>query len=432
MRQQPPLPLRSVDVEETSGDALLRHRIALVLWMVIVGNVLFALTDPWLNPGLFRELGLVKIGLISVQFAGLAILGRRPARRGAVIVAMVCGVAAAAGGTIAGAIVRDPFTTPLLCTSASLVTAAFIPWGSLAQLGLAAINLLAGAVDVYLIAGLETARSPIVGMGVAAGLSVYIAHSLNRQRTAEVRAKAALQRHQAELAHVLRVSTMGEMAAQLAHELTQPLGAIVNYAAGCRRRMDATPGQPAELIEAVELIRREALRAGEIIRRLRAFVRKGEPRRAPVNVNALVHEVAELVDGEAREHGVAVDLALQPDLPEVEGDDVEIEQVLINLTRNALEAMHDHPSDTSTLAVETRICDPGTVEVIVRDTGPGLPHGGASVIFEPFHTTKPRGLGMGLAISRTIVEAHGGTLTGASNPKRGATFRFTLPAKPAA
>jgi len=427
---RPSAPPLSADGGEASPDALLRRRIGLVLWIVIVGNLLFALTDPWLNPGRFWELGLVKLALIAVQVVGLSILRTRPTRRGAVTVALICGAVAASGGTIAGVIVGDPFTTPLLCTAGSLVTAAVVPWGALPQLGIAAMNLVAGFLDVYLIAGLPPSHSPIVGMAVAGGLSVYIARELDRQRTAELRAKAALQRRDAELAHLLRVSAMGEMAAQLAHELTQPLGAIANYAAGCRRRMEATPGQPAELIGAVDRIGREALRAGEIIRRLREFVRKAEPRRAPVDVNALVREIAEMVDGEASERGVAIDLSLQPDLPQVEGDAVEIEQVLINLARNALEAMHESPGETPTLTVETRLHDAATVEVIVRDTGPGLADGGA-VIFDAFHTTKPRGLGMGLAISRTIVEAHGGTLAAAPNPIRGAAFRFTLPAKQA-
>ena len=244
-----PAASRSADLGEVPADALAR-RIGLVLWIVVVGNVLFAATDPWLNPGVVRELSLVKLGLITVQLAGLAVLRRRPTRRGAVTVAMICGAAASAGGTIAGVIVRDPFTTPLLCMAGALLTAAVVPWGSLNQLGLALINLVAASVLVYLLVGLPTARPPIVGMTVIAGLSVYIAHELDRQRTAEARATRTLQRHQAELAHVLRVSAMGEMAAQLAHELTQPLGAIANYAAGCRRRMEAPPRQAAELIEA--------------------------------------------------------------------------------------------------------------------------------------------------------------------------------------
>jgi signal transduction histidine kinase len=424
-----PAAARSSDVGEVPVEALAR-RIGLVLWIVVVGNLLFAATDPWLNPGVVRELSLVKLCLITVQLAGLAVLSRRPTRRGAVTVAMICGAVASAGGTIAGIIVNDPFTTPLLCMSGALLTAAVVPWGSVNQLGLALINLVAAAVLVYLLVGMPMARPPIVGMIVIAGLSVYIAHELDRQRSAEMRATLTLQRHQAELAHVLRVSAMGEMAAQLAHELTQPLGAIANYAAGCRRRMGAAAAGGG-----VDRGRGQDRARGAARRRdhppAAGVPAQGGARRAPVDVNALVHEVADLVEGEARERGVAVDLTLQPDLPAVEGDDVEIEQVLINLARNALEAMLDNPGDTPTLTVETRLSDPQTVEVVVRDTGPGLPDGDAA-IFEPFHTTKPRGLGMGLAICRTIVEAHGGQLAAASNPTRGATFRFTLPATPTA
>lgn len=131
-------------------------------------------------------------------------------------------------------------------------------------------------------------------------------------------------------------------------------------------------------------------------------------------------------DTAPRERGVRIDLRLQPELPAADGDAVEIEQVLINLARNALEAMLESPDDVPTLTVETGAAA-DIVEVIVRDTGPGLPHVDGD-IFEPFHTTKPRGLGMGLAICRTTVEAHGGRLVAVSNPTRGATFRFTLPA----
>jgi C4-dicarboxylate-specific signal transduction histidine kinase len=346
-----------------------------------------------------------------------------------VAIAMVCGAVAAGSGAVAGLIVRDPSTTPMLCTGASLLTAAVVPWGGLNQLLLATINVVAGSIDLIALADAALARTPIVGMIVLAGLSVYIAHQLDRQRAAEARARLALQRHQAELAQVLRVGVLGEMAAQLAHELTQPLAAIANYAAGCRRRMEAMAVPPADLISVSAKIGSEALRAGAMIRRLRELVRIEESRRAAVEVNALVREVAALVDGEARERGVAIDLILHAGRPAVEARDVEIEQVLLNLARNALEAMHEHPGQAPRLAVETRLHDLATIEVIVRDTGPGLPSDEAVAdLFEPFYTTKPRGLGMGLAISRTIVEAHGGTLAAASNPAGGATFRFTLPA----
>jgi signal transduction histidine kinase len=422
---EPRLPLRSVDLSARADD-LLRRRISLVLWLVVVGNLLFAVTDPWLNPGLLGELSLVKSGLIATQLVGLALLHRRPPRRMAVTIGLLCGGVASAGGAIASVIVRDPFTTPLLCMSAALLTAAVIPWGASVQMLVALINLLAGALAVFLVVGLPAARVPLVGMIVIAGLSVYIARELARQRAAEAQARMELQRHHAEMARVLRVGTMGEMAAQLAHELTQPLGAIANYAAGCRRRMETTSGVPAEMVEVVDRIGREALRAGAIIRRLREFLQKAEPRRATVDLNALVRVVAEMIDAEARETDVTVELLLQDDLPTVQADAVEIEQLLLNLVRNGLEAMHASRGAAPRLAIETRALRAAAVEVVVRDSGPGLPAGAEEEIFEPFHTTKPGGLGMGLAISRTIVELHGGTLAAASGP-HGATFRFSLP-----
>jgi C4-dicarboxylate-specific signal transduction histidine kinase len=342
-------------------------------------------------------------------------------------VGVLAGVGADVGGVVAALIVRDPVTTPMLCTAAALLTAAVIPWGTRAQIASALINLAAGVATVVLVAGLPAAQGPIVGMLVVSGLSIYIAGELASQREAQAQATLALQRHQAEVAHVLRVSALGEMAAQLAHELTQPLGAIANYAAGCRRRLQRRDGDP-ELVDVVDRIGREALRAGAIIRRMREFLQKSEPQRQPVDVNELIREVAELLDGEARARGVVVDLQLHSALPAVEADGVEIEQVLINLARNALEAMQGETRPPR-LAIETRLADPDAIEVFVRDSGPGLPQGGTDAIFEPFYTTKPRGLGMGLAISRTIVELHGGTLA-ASSTAAGSTFRLTLPLRP--
>jgi signal transduction histidine kinase len=415
------------------GDApgwVLQRRMALVLWIVVGGNLVFAATDPWLNPNHLAALTALKAVLIAVQVAGLIVLRRPLSRRAAVAVALICGGVAAAAGTIASVIVGDPFTTPLLCASATLITAAVIPWGAAVQLAVALMNLTAGTLAVWLVAGADTAHGAIVALAVSCGLSVYIARELDRQRRAEAQAKLALQRHQAELAHVLRVSAMGEMAAQLAHELTQPLGAIANYAAGSRRRLEASPEPPSEVIDVIDHISREALRAGAIIRRLREFLQKSEPRRTPVDVNGLVHEVVELIEGEARERGVGVDLALHPALPMVEADAVEIEQVLVNLARNALEAMQQQANGApATLSIETRT-NGAAVEVFVRDTGPGLGAGDVQAIFEPFYTTKPGGLGMGLAICRTIVELHGGTLAASSGP-RGATFHFTLPVESA-
>lgn len=407
-------------------ERLLRRRIALVLWIVVTGNLLFAASDPWLNRPYLAELTMLKAVLIAIQLAGIACLRRPLPRWQSIAVALACGGSASLAGAIAGVMVSDPFTTPLLCASATLIAAAVIPWGAWAQAGVALINIVAGSLAALLVADPRIARNATVAMSVICGLSVYIAYELERQRMAERRSRLALERHQAELAHVLRVAAMGEMAAQLAHELSQPLGAVANYAAGARRRLQAGAVPAADLIDVVERIAREALRGGAIIRRLRELLQKTEPHRVPVNLNALVRDVAELVEGEARERGIAVHLILHPDLPVIDADAVEIEQVLINLTRNAVEAMQRADGAGRTLSIETRRGERRGVEVLVRDTGPGLA-GDPAAIFEPFYTTKPGGLGMGLAICRTIVELHGGTLAATSSPQ-GATFRFTLPA----
>ncbi|MFN8644518.1 MAG: ATP-binding protein [Candidatus Binatia bacterium] len=420
---------RTLAAGSTAGDelspAVLQWRIALIAWVILVGNLLFAATDLWLFPHELTRLAAVKAAVIAVQVAGLVWLRREVTGRAAIRAGLVCMAVGVAGGVVSGVMVGDPFTTPILCTAAALFTGSVVPWGVPAQAVAASLALAGGALTVGLTVGLPAAAEPIVGLVVVAGLSVYTAGELARQRAAEARARLALQRHQAELAHVLRVSAMGEMSGQLAHELTQPLGAIANYAAGCRLRLQASPQRPEAVIEAVDRIGREAMRAGAIIRRMRDFLRKTEPAREPVDVGALVREVAALLDVEARVAGVRIELLLEEHLPPVEANAVEIEQVLVNLARNAIEAMQDGAGRREIL-IETRHRPPRAVEVFVRDTGPGLPRDAAAEVFEPFFTTKRTGLGLGLAISRTIIEMHGGTLSATSTPS-GATFRFTLP-----
>ena len=240
------------------------------------------------------------------------------------------------------------------------------------------------------------------------------------------RAEEQARRHQADLAHVLRVQTMGEMAAGLAHEINQPLGAIANYAQGCRRRIASGSLTEAELVEMLNSIAAEALRAGQTIRHLRALVRKQESQREATDVNRIVHDALELTEPDTRATGVTVRLELADDLPPVLADRVQIEQVVLNLLRNAVEAMHDCGGDAQ-LIVETRAEPAGSVEVAIRDTGVGLPADGGALVFEPFITDKATGLGMGLAISRSIVELHGGRIWAEPNGARGTTFRFTLP-----
>jgi PAS domain S-box-containing protein len=240
------------------------------------------------------------------------------------------------------------------------------------------------------------------------------------------RAEDEARLHQQELAHVLRRSTMGEMAAMFAHEVNQPLSAIISYAKGCVHRLRAGNRSPEALLTALDEIVSQAVRAGEIIRRLRRFVGKGELQRQPLNLNDLVNEVLHFVTAEAREHDVRLHVDLATDLPQPEGDGVQIEQVILNLLRNALEAIYEDPSERRLLAVRTRRVG-GDVEVSVRDNGAGLRPDLAADVFEPFVTSKAAGLGMGLSICRSIVEAHGGRVWSSANPDRGMTFHFTLP-----
>jgi len=240
------------------------------------------------------------------------------------------------------------------------------------------------------------------------------------------RAEQDARQREAELAHVLRVTTMGEMASGLAHEINQPLSAIVNFARGCVRRLRAGHGVSPELLEALEQIASESLRAAEIIRRLRQFVRKEPPRREPVQLNELAVDVERLVEREAGELGIAVALDLDRHARLVQADAIQIEQVILNLVRNGFEAMHATPLVRRELVIRTACRRDGAVELAVTDRGEGLPQDGAAHIFEPFFTTKLNGLGMGLSISRSIIEAHGGHLWAESSPEGGTVFRFTL------
>jgi two-component system sensor kinase FixL len=248
----------------------------------------------------------------------------------------------------------------------------------------------------------------------------------SRDVTARKRIEAEARQHQEELSYLARLSTMGEMAAGLAHELNQPLAAITNYAKGCARRITGGAGQPAEIVPALDKIAAQAMRAGDIIRRLRSLLRKGEVRRELVDVNELVREVAHFLNAEVREHAVRLQLDLAPELPQICVDTIQVEQVLVNLVRNGLEALAGVAGRARELLLQTTGTD-DTLEVAVSDNGAGLPAEIAEKMFDPLFSTKSGSLGMGLSISRSIVEAHGGRLWATANPAGGTTFRFTLP-----
>jgi PAS domain S-box-containing protein len=240
------------------------------------------------------------------------------------------------------------------------------------------------------------------------------------------RAEEQARRHQAELAHVLRLGTIGEMAAGLAHEINQPLGAATNYARGAVRRLRNGSVLAAELLPILEAIAHETLRAGEIIRRMRDLVRKEPIEQRPVDLNGLVRDASHFVDGEVRQQRIALRLSLQPGLQAVTCNAVQIEQVVLNLLRNAVEAVQVLAEGEGRIAIATTVTRRGAVEVTVSDNGVGLPEPPVDV-FTPFYSTKTHGLGMGLSISRSIIEAHQGKLWATRDSGRGSTFHFTLP-----
>jgi signal transduction histidine kinase len=221
-----------------------------------------------------------------------------------------------------------------------------------------------------------------------------------------------------------RVNMMGELAAALAHEIKQPITAAVTNAGACVRFLEMERPDILEAREAASGTVGCATRAAEIIDRVRALFKKTAPQWEPVNINELIREIALLLQNEIRRHSVAVHLGLAENLPEVMADRVQLQQVLMNLMLNAIEAMQ---GVSAHLEINSQRTDDGQLLIAVSDTGLGLPTEKADQIFDAFFTTKPQGTGMGLAISRSIVESHGGRLWASSNSGRGATFRFTLP-----
>lgn len=232
---------------------------------------------------------------------------------------------------------------------------------------------------------------------------------------------------EAALAHAHRRMTAGELAAALAHELNQPLGAITTFGEACLQLLDRAAPDRERLRGNIEQIVHQAQRAGHTIRELRAFLTKGGSERTPIDLNALTRVAADLIAAEARQRGVHLRLELDEVVPPVLAASVHIEHVLVNLLQNAIEAIHAAGMTDGSITLATRADGDGRVRLSVCDTGPGIGGEAAQRIFEPFYTSKADGLGMGLAISRSIVEAHGGKLWLETDAGRGTTFHFTLP-----
>ncbi len=231
--------------------------------------------------------------------------------------------------------------------------------------------------------------------------------------------------------HVSRLATIGEMAAGIAHELNQPLTAIANYAQACDRLLGKPHPDLTELRVALREIAAQAVRAGEIIRRVRTLARSQPVERSPSDINSVVNEILELMQTDARVHRARLRLELADGLPQVSIDRVQIQHVILNLVRNGLEAL----SESGCAAGEVRICsgraDSGDVELAICDNGPGVPAEELERIFDPFFSTKTSGTGLGLPISHTVVRAHGGTLGYRPNRPNGACFYVLLPPGPA-
>jgi PAS domain S-box-containing protein len=285
----------------------------------------------------------------------------------------------------------------------------------------------------------DGSRVPVLVGAVALegtrGEGVAFVLDLTARKRAEAEARDSEQRYldaQMELAHANRAATMGQLTASIAHEISQPVAAALTNAETALLWLDRQPAELEEARQALNRIVKDANRAGGVISRIRELIKKVPPRYDRVEINAAVREVIELTHGETVKNGVAVLAELAEGLPLVEGDRVQLQQVVLNLIVNAVEAMSTVPEGTRELRIVSAIDASHGVRVAVKDSGPGLDPAQLDRPFDAFYTTKPSGMGMGLSICRSIIEAHGGRVWASANEPRGAIFQFTLPALPAA
>jgi C4-dicarboxylate-specific signal transduction histidine kinase len=231
-----------------------------------------------------------------------------------------------------------------------------------------------------------------------------------------------------ELAHANRVATMGQLTASIAHEVNQPVAATITNAQAALRWLSRAGSSNMEKVQqSLTSIVEDGTRAGEVINRIRALIKKAPPRKDRLEINGVIVEIIELTRGEAVKNGISVLTKFEDHLPVVEADRVQLQQVLLNLIINALEAMGAANEGPRELLISTGTIESSGVLVAVQDSGPGLEAAMLERVFESFYTTKPTGLGMGLSICRSIIEAHGGRLWASMNQRRGATFQFMLP-----
>jgi signal transduction histidine kinase len=269
---------------------------------------------------------------------------------------------------------------------------------------------------------------PVLKPSGARGEYVGIAIDVTERRRAE-QEREKLRQLEADLAHINRVSMMGELTAALAHEIKQPIGAAVTNAEACLRFLHRDRPDVPEAREAASEMVRDARRAGDIIDHVRSLYRKGSSHQEMVDVNEVIREMTVMLRGEANQRSVTIHPSLGEGLPKVIADRVQLQQVLMNLMLNGIEAMRDTAGE---LRVKSQLAEDDQVLISVTDSGVGLPTEKTDQIFDAFFTTKPHGTGLGLAITRSIVESHGGRIWATSNSGPGTTFRFTLPQQRAA
>jgi len=257
-----------------------------------------------------------------------------------------------------------------------------------------------------------------------------VCRDITERKRVEAEARENNQRYhemEMELAHANRVATMGQLTASIAHEIIQPLAATITNAETALRWLGRGSSHLKEVQEALTSIVDDSVRAAELVKRIRALMKKEPPRKDRLEVNGVILEILEVMRSEAVKHGVSILTELADPLPAVEADRVQLQQVLLNLIVNALEAMGADDEGPKELLISTGKAEPSGALVAVQDSGPGLEALMLERVFESFYTTKPTGFGLGLSICRSIIEAHGGRLWASKNRRRGATFQFTLP-----
>lgn len=284
------------------------------------------------------------------------------------------------------------------------------------------------AVELRLLRGDGTCAQVVLHLGVVTrdGAPVQLIGQ-TVDRTDEIRAQDAARRMQDEITHVARLTTLGEMASAIAHEINQPLTAIATQAQAYRRLMNSAQTNPGEISAGLDTIAEQALRIGQVVKRVRAFVTKRESAREWMEINDTVRQVLDLARVDARKAQIRLEVDLAPELPPLIGDSVQIQQVVLNLLRNAIDVSQALDDPRREITIASRAQSEGIV-IRVIDHGPGVPAAQQAQLFLPFFTTKADGVGMGLSISHSIVTAHGGTLRYADNPAGGSIFEVWLPA----